>query len=101
MNVGVVHHSLEGKGGSGRLAINTIETLNDMGLKVTLIISQKPDFNKIKETYNKDVQVDTVKSIFPIGLGAFGIYQRILTLLPATFVKADLLINTHGDLLPY
>ena len=101
MNVGVVHHSLEGKGGSGRLAINTIETLNDMGVKVTLIISQKPDFNKIKETYNKDVHVDTVKSIFPIGLGAFGIYQRILTLLPATFVKADLLINTHGDLLPY
>lgn len=101
MNVGVVHHSLEGKGGSGRLAVNTIETLNDMGFNVTLIISQKPDFKKIQRTYNKDIQVDKIKSIFPIGFSAFGIYQRILTMLPSAAAKVDLLVNTHGDLLPY
>ncbi|MEO9295508.1 MAG: glycosyltransferase [Nitrososphaera sp.] len=101
MNIGVVHHSLEGRGGSGRLAVNTIETLNDMGVDVTLIISQKPDFDRIKRTYNKDIRVDKIKSIFPIGISAFGIYQRILTLLPSAVAKVDLLINTHGDLLPY
>ena len=101
MKAGVVHHSLEGKGGSGRLAINTIEVLNEMGFRVTLIISQKPDLERLKITYNKSVNVGEIKSVFPIGIGSFGIYQRMLTLLPAAMTKVDLLINTHGDLLPY
>ena len=101
MQVGVVHHSLEGKGGSGRLAINTIEVLKEMGFKVTLIISQKPNLEKLKITYNKNVQVDKIKSLFPMSIRSFGIYQRMLTMIPAALTKADLLIATHGDLLPY
>jgi glycosyltransferase involved in cell wall biosynthesis len=101
LKVGVVHHSLEGKGGSGRFAVNTIEVLNEMGFKVTLIISQKPDLERLRITYNKNVSVSEIKSVFPVGIGSFGIYQRMLTLLPAAMTKVDLLINTHGDLLPY
>lgn len=105
MKAGVVHHSLEGKGGSGKLAINTIEVLNEMGFDVTLIVSQKPDLEKLKITYNKSVNVNKIISVFPTGSrtirSSFGIYQRILTLIPAAMAKVDLLISTHGDLLPY
>lgn len=101
MNIGVVHHSLDGKGGSGRLAINTIELLKDMGFYVILIICQRPNLEKLKTTYNKDIHVDRIKALFPAQIRAFGIYQRMLTLIPAALTNVDLLISTHGDLLPY
>lgn len=101
MRVGVVHHNLNSRGGGERVAVNVIEMLNKMGHEVELITSQPPDFEKLKLAYNREIKVDKLRSLFPFKLSIFGIYQRLLTFLPASMAKVDLMINTHGDALPH
>lgn len=101
LRVGIVHHNLNSRGGGERVAVNVIELVKKMGFEVSLITSQKPDFKALEKAYNRSVMVDEIKTFLPFSLNAFGIYQRILTLLPALTAKVDLLINTHGDVLPY
>src|SRR5919201_665300 len=72
-----------------------------MGFKGNLIICQKPDLDALRITYNKGIHVDKIISLFPTRIRTFGVYQRVLTLIPAAFTNVDLLITTHGDLLPY
>jgi glycosyltransferase involved in cell wall biosynthesis len=95
----VIHDNLNAGGGSERLAIATIELLNEMGFIVDV------------ETCNNSLEVKELEKFF----GHLNIRIRQIKQLNifSLFVNSnkgvdtdygcqyDLIINTHGDLLPY
>lgn len=102
MKAAIIHHNINSRGGGERVAIHTIELLNDMGFDIELVTSQKPDLNAIYKAYGRKIKINKIVSLFPFKFGYFGIYQRLLTIIPAIRVRnVDILINTHGDVLPY
>jgi glycosyltransferase involved in cell wall biosynthesis len=98
----IIHHTLNTLGGETTVAIETIESLNQLGYEVELVTVQPPDLERIEKSYGKKIHIARTKSLFPFKLNYFGVYQRLLTLLSSTdFKDSDVVINTHGDALPY
>jgi glycosyltransferase involved in cell wall biosynthesis len=98
----VIHHTLNTLGGETTVAIETIESLYQLGYEVELITVQRPDFERISESYGKKIHLARTKSLLPFKLNYFGVYQRLLTMLSSIdFKDSDVVINTHGGALPY
>jgi len=105
MRAKIVHDDLNAGGGSERLAIATISLLAEMGFKVDLASFKKPDIEQLKKDFG-DV-ADSIDVTFrPLE------FFSMLGLKMATAANPsesddtqnneyDLIINTHGDLLPY
>ena len=102
MRVAVVHHSLNSCGGGERLCLSVIEALQARGHEVVLATTERTDWSLVERAFHKRVQPDEEVSLLPIKLRAFGIYQRQWTSLWAYRLRkrCDLVINTHGDVLP-
>jgi glycosyltransferase involved in cell wall biosynthesis len=98
----VIHHTLNSPGGETTVAIETIESLNELGYEVELVTVQPPDLDSITKSYGKKIHIARIKSLLPFKLNYFGVYQRLLTMLSSIdFKDSDVVINTHGDVLPY
>jgi alpha-1,2-mannosyltransferase len=98
----VIHHTLNTLGGETTVAIETIESLYELGYEVEFVTVQPPDLNSISRAYGKKIHIGRIKSLLPFKLNYFGIYQRLLTILSSIDLKdSDVVINTHGDALPY
>ncbi len=99
----VIHHTLNTLGGETTVAIETIESLYELGYEVELVTIQPPDLDRIAKSYGKKkVHIARTKSLLPFKLNYFGVYQRLLTLFSSIdFKGSDVVINTHGDALPY
>jgi glycosyltransferase involved in cell wall biosynthesis len=98
----VIHHTLNSLGGETTVAIETIESLYELGYEVELVTVQPPDLDRIAKSYGKKIHIARIKSLLPFKLNYFGVYQRVLTLLSSIdFKDSDVVINTHGDALPY
>lgn len=98
----VIHHTLNSLGGETTVAIETIESLYELGYEVDLVTVQPPDLDILTKSYGKKIHIARTKSLLPFKLNYFGVYQRLLTLLSSTdFRDSDVIINTHGDALPY
>jgi alpha-1,2-mannosyltransferase len=99
----VIHHTLNTLGGETTVAIETIESLYELGYDVELVTIQPPDLDSISRAYGKKkIPIGRVKSLLPFKLNYFGIYQRLLTMLSSIDLKnSKVVINTHGDALPY
>jgi glycosyltransferase involved in cell wall biosynthesis len=98
----VIHHSLNTPGGEATLAIETIQSLHELGYKVELITVQKPKLEDITKAYGKSIPINNIKSLFPFKINYFGIYQRLLTSIsPIDLKDSDIVINTNGNTLPY
>jgi glycosyltransferase involved in cell wall biosynthesis len=98
----VIHHTLNALGGETTVAIETIESLYELGYEVELVTVQPPDLDSISRAYGKKIHIGRIKSLLPFKLNYFGIYQRLLTMLSSIDLKdSDVVINTHGDALPY
>ena len=97
----VVHHSLNTVGGAERLCLNVMEALKGAGHKVTLASLEKPDWGRVRRAFGRSVEVES-RYVLPFRLRMFGIYQRPLTGLVAQALRggADMIVNTHGDLMP-
>lgn len=69
MNIGVIHGFVGGGGGTEKTLLTMLEALEETNHKVTLYTFSKPNltFKKI-----------TVKSLIPISIPAFGLYQRVM-----------------------
>ena len=94
--VNILHINLNARGGSERLALAVIRALkedNDMDIDIDLTTLQKPDVQKIEETYGKT------------GLMAVHNINRVNIIPSIENVqlkkKYDLIINTHGDMFPF
>ena len=98
----VIHHTLNSPGGESTVAIETIECLYELGYEVELLTVQPPDLDNISKSYGKKIHISRIKSLLPFKLNYFGVYQRLLTMLSSMdFKNSDVVINTHGDALPY
>ena len=98
----VLHHTLNTLGGETTVAIETIESLHELGYEVELVTVQPPDLSSLSRAYGKKIHIGRTKSLLPFKLNYFGIYQRLLTMLSSINLKdSDIVINTHGDALPY
>jgi glycosyltransferase involved in cell wall biosynthesis len=98
----VIHHTLNSLGGETTVAIETIESLYELGYEVDLVTVQPPNLDILTKSYGKKIHIARTKSLLPFKLNYFGVYQRLLTLLSSTdFRDSDVIINTHGDALPY
>jgi glycosyltransferase involved in cell wall biosynthesis len=98
----VIHHTLNSLGGETTVAIETIESLYELGYEVELVTVQPPDLDRLTESYGKKIHIARIKSLLPFKLNYFGVYQRLLTMLSSIdFKDSDVVINTHGDALPY
>ncbi|MEM1588632.1 MAG: glycosyltransferase [Candidatus Bathyarchaeia archaeon] len=99
----VLHHTLNSAGGGERVSLATIEALKELGKgKVDLGTVEKTDWKKVKNTFGEVTLPDKEMNILPFKLSLFGIYQRSLTGLYVYKYrkKYDLIINTHGDVMP-
>ena len=102
MKAVVVHHNLNAVGGEATVAIETIRALRDLGYDVELVTVLKPNAEVITKAYGNKIPIEKVKSIFPFKMEYFGIYQRLLTIIPRLSIRdSDVIINTHGNTLPY
>ncbi|MDQ3966870.1 MAG: glycosyltransferase [Thermoproteota archaeon] len=98
----VIHHTLNTLGGETTVAIETIESLYQLGYEVELVTVQPPDLERIAKSYGKKIHIARTKSLLPFKLNYFGVYQKLMTMLSSTdFKDSDIVINTHGDALPY
>lgn len=108
MRATVVHRSFNVLGGAERVALVTIEALQEMGFKVSLVTVHRPEFNALKKVYDTNIKVDKVSSVLPphMDFSTWPIHLQalpmLLTLPLCSSIKADLVINTHAETnLPY
>jgi alpha-1,2-mannosyltransferase len=98
----LIHHTLNTLGGETTVAIETIESLHQLGYEVKLVTVQPPDLERIEKSYGKKVRVEQITSVLPFKLQYFSLYQRLLTMFARTdFNDSDIIIHTQGNALPY
>lgn len=93
----LIHEDLNACGGAERLSLATIEALGQMGISVDLLTFTQPDWNHISETFGMQSLRKYIRNT---------LQTDIFTLLSRTVQGPkdedyDLVINTHGDILPY
>jgi glycosyltransferase involved in cell wall biosynthesis len=88
MNIGIIHGFVGGGGGTEKTLLSILEALEDTNHKVTLYTFSKPKLNTKKFI---------VKSLIPISIPMFGLYQRAMELkLMLKAKNEDILIQTSG-----
>lgn len=98
----VIHHTLNTLGGETTVAIETIESLHQLGYEVKLVTVQPPNLERIEKSYGKKIHIEEIKSLLPFKLEYFSLYQRLLTMFALTdFKDSDIIISTQGNVLPY
>jgi alpha-1,2-mannosyltransferase len=90
----IVHISLNARGGSERLAMSTIKALSSMDMDIELQTLEMPDFALIQHAYGENIQKH-IKKIKTLNIlnnnnNNYSIHK-----------KCDIVINTHGDMLPF
>jgi alpha-1,2-mannosyltransferase len=102
MKAVVIHHNLNIPGGEATVAIETIQSLYELGYDIELVTVQKPDLESIAKAYGKRLVIRKIKHLFPLKIKYFGIYQRLLTIISSLSLSdSDIVINTNGNILPY
>lgn len=99
-NIIVLHHRLNKGGGTKRVCLAVIDALLGEGYNVTLYTWEKTNWEKVKKFFGKEIKVKE-KALRRRYLQLFGIYQRPFTGLFTYKLrkKADLVINTFGDMI--
>ena len=102
MRVCVVHNTLNSVGGGERVCLAVIEALKSLGHEITLVTTEFTDWGRVERIVGKVVRPDREVYLLPFRVKAFGIYMRLLTALLLAWErkKCDLVVNTHGDVLP-
>ena len=101
MRAVVIHHTLNAPGGESTIAIETIESLYELGYEVELVTVQKPNLEDLAKIYGKKIHIGKIKSLIPFKMNYFSLYQRLLMVIPRLGLKnSDIVINTHGSVIP-
>ena len=110
MRAHVIHTDLNPCGGAEQVALGTIHALIEMGMDVELSTATMPDIPRLKNAFGDErvgILFTQIKKIdllgkLPIGInnepaiqatGAQDVYNEV--------DNHDIVINTHGDMLPY
>jgi glycosyltransferase involved in cell wall biosynthesis len=94
----VIHDDLNAGGGSERLAITIIELLNEIGFEVDVQTCKVPDIEKLENNFGQlNIKIRKTKKLNLLSL----LQSKEQTEYGSDDCDYDLIINTHGDLLPY
>jgi glycosyltransferase involved in cell wall biosynthesis len=93
----IVHDDLNVCGGSERLAATTIETLAEIGFNVDLATFTMPDLAKIQRLFG--INLGGIRKILLTNL--YSVLNMKGELLDVSTDSYDIVMNTHGDLLPF
>jgi glycosyltransferase involved in cell wall biosynthesis len=93
----IIHDDLNACGGSERLAATTIETLAEIGFYVDLATFTMPDMAKIQRLFGIDL--GSIRKILFTSL--YSILNMKGELFDVNTDGYDIVMNTHGDLLPF
>jgi glycosyltransferase involved in cell wall biosynthesis len=94
----IIHDDLNAGGGSERLAITTIELLNEMGFGVDVQTHEALDVEKLENNFGQwKIKIRKIKKLNLLSL----LQSKENAGHDSDDCNYDLIINTHGDLLPY
>ncbi len=110
MRANVIHTDLNPCGGAEQVALGTIHALIEMGMDVDLTTANMPDIPRLKNAFGVErvgrifTQIKKINLLgkLPIGIenepamhatGAQDVFNEV--------DNHDIVINTHGDMLPY
>jgi alpha-1,2-mannosyltransferase len=96
----LIHVDLNSGGGSERLALTTLETLKESGYIVDIVTFSYPQWHKIRTTYGLHQINENVREI-RVHDGITSFLDTCFTDKSSDVKTYQLVINTHGDLLPY
>jgi len=100
--IGIIHHSLNSCGGGELLSLTIAKVLREHGHEILYYTTQKTDWSYVESVLGVSFKPDSEKYIFKIKIPYFGIYQRLIASFFNRAVKeCDLVINTHGDVMPF
>jgi glycosyltransferase involved in cell wall biosynthesis len=94
----IVHDDLNACGGSERLAATTIESLAEIGFNVDLATFTMPDMVKIQGLFGINLS-GRIRNILLTNL--YSILNMKEELFNVNTDSYDIVLNTHGDLLPF
>ena len=94
----IVHDDLNVCGGSERLAATTIESLAQIGFNVDLATFTIPDLAKIQRLFGINLTGRIRKTHFT---NLYSVLNMEGELLDVNTDSYDIIMNTHGDLLPF
>lgn len=102
MRAAVVHGTMNACGGGELLALAVIESLQELGFEVDLVVMEPTEWGRVWGILGRRVKPDRELPLFPFRVKAFGIYARMLSYLRIARKREryDLIVNTHGDLTP-
>jgi glycosyltransferase involved in cell wall biosynthesis len=93
----IVHDNLNAGGGSERLTIATIEALNEMGFVVDVETCTPLEIENLENSFGQlDISINQAKKLDLLSLLQLG-----KDIGEVDTYHYDLIINTHGDVLPY
>ena len=93
----IVHANLNAGGGSERLTIATIEALNEMGFVVDVETCTPLEIENLENSFGQlDISINQAKKLDLLSLLQLG-----KDIGEVDTYNYDLIINTHGDVLPY
>ncbi|MDW0342898.1 MAG: glycosyltransferase, partial [Nitrososphaeraceae archaeon] len=94
----IIHDDLNAGGGSERLAITTLELLNEMGFEVDVQTCEALDVKKLENNFGRlYIKIRKTKELNLLSL----LKSKENAEHGSDDCHYDLIINTHGDLLPY
>ncbi len=105
-NIKIIHEDLNAGGGSERLTITMMEALNEMGFNIDLETLTTPDWNQIKKWYGEfSLKIGKIKRLNLSNIIGFSecvvTDRKEIALEEEENEKYSLIINAHGDILPY
>jgi glycosyltransferase involved in cell wall biosynthesis len=94
----VIHDNLNAGGGSERLAINIIELLSEMGFDIDVQTCEAPDIEKLENNFGRlNIKIRKLKKLDLLSL----LQSKENVGFSSDDRNYNLIINTHGDVLPY
>lgn len=102
MKILLIHNTLNSMGGEGKVALHFLKILIEEGFDVSLLTVEKTDWDKIARI--SGVELPKIPKEFWLmrELQRFGLYQRQLLAFSVMKLRKryDIIINTHGDVMP-
>ena len=97
MKTNFIFSDLNPCGGAERLTLVTMQAILEMGIDIELTTLEKPSITKLENAYGTSL-ASIIKSIKKINILQLLDEQSINNIMKE---KYDIIINTHGDIVPY
>ena len=97
MKANIIYSDLNPCEGGERLTLVTMRAILEMGIDIDLTTLEKPNTTKLENAYGKSI-ASVIKNIKKVNILKLLEEQSISNAIGKEY---DIIINTHGDIVPY